>query len=190
MIGGEDQGADPRPPTAGRRAWWRSPLIVALAFLGLAALASLSRGGAMAPATAEARPPAPDFAAPSFAGGEIALAAFRGKPVVLNFWASWCPPCRAEARELERVWQAYRNRGIVFLGVNIQDPEPEARAFLHAFGVTYPSVRDVTNGIATAYAVGALPTTVFIDRDGRIAGRWVGTLTEQQLVARVEELLR
>ncbi len=187
MIGGEDQGADPRPPTAGRRAWWGSPLIVALAFLGLAALAFLSRGGAVAPAIAEARPPAPDFAAPSFAGGEIALAAFRGKPVVLNFWASWCPP---EARELERVWQAYRNRGIVFLGVNIQDPEPEARAFLHAFGVTYPNVRDVTNGIATAYAVGALPTTVFIDRDGRIAGRWVGILTEQQLVARVEELLQ
>lgn len=136
------------------------------------------------------RPVAPDFIAPSFAGGDLTLSDFRGKPVVLNFWASWCPPCRAEASDLQRVSQAYRSRDVVFVGVNVQDSEPDARVYLRDFGVTYPNVRDTTDEISVAYGTTGLPTTFFVDREGHVGDLWVGPLTEQQLVARVEELLQ
>jgi cytochrome c biogenesis protein CcmG, thiol:disulfide interchange protein DsbE len=177
------------PPRAG--VGMRPALVAALAVV--AALAYLYAGGAATPPTGAAagrRPLATDFSAPSFSGQELRLADFGGQPVVLNFWASWCPPCRAEARDLERAWQAYRERGVVFLGVDIQDSEPEARVFLHEFGVTYPNILDAANEIAVTYGISGIPTTIFIDRDGRIAGHRVGPLSEQQLVARVEELLR
>ncbi len=165
----------------------RPTLIGALAFLVLAALAYLYLGSA---AVARPQSQAPDFTAPSLAGGEIRLSDFRRQPVVLNFWASWCGPCRVEARGLERVWQAYRDRGVMFLGVNIQDGELGAQAYLAEFGVTYPNVRDATEHIPRAYSVNGIPTTFFIDREGRIAGRWLGPLSEQRLVAQVEDLLQ
>jgi peroxiredoxin len=133
---------------------------------------------------------APDFTASSFDGGTIRLADYRGRPVVLNFWASWCAPCRVEAREFERVWQAYGDQGIVFLGVNTSDGEIPGRLFIKEYGISYPNVLDTTRGIAAQFGASGLPTTVFIDREGRIVHRRVGAIPEQQLAARVEDLLR
>ncbi len=164
-----------------------------LALLALVLVAYLYVGSvaAPAPATEEARrPQAPAFTAPSFGEEEISLADYRGRPVVLNFWASWCPPCRAEAPQLERVWQAYRDRGVVFLGVDIRDSEVDARVYLREFGVTYANLRDPSNAIAVGYGVSGIPATFFIDREGRVASRWLGPVSEQQIAARVEELVR
>lgn len=177
----------------------RSPLpaplpLVAAGLLAVAVVVFLGLSGSLGPAggLAGGRAPqlAPTFAAATFDGAEVSLADFRGRPVVLTFWASWCPPCRAEAPALERTWRTYQGRGVAFLGVNIQDTEAAARLFLREFGITYPSVRDATNEIATRYAVRGIPTTVFIDGDGYVQEFTVGGLTEQHLVARVEELLR
>lgn len=86
--------------------------------------------------------PAPGFALTLFDEQAVALDDFRGKVVFVNFWASWCPPCRAEAPMLEATWRRLQEQGVVFLGVNTQDDEPRARAFLQEFGITFPNGRD------------------------------------------------
>jgi len=95
--------------------------------------------------------------------------------VVLNFWASWCVPCQQEARDLEATYQEYRGRGIVFVGVDIQqDTWEDARGFLKEFGITYPVIRDADGRIALAYQLYGLPTTFFIDAGGVLRAKYVG----------------
>lgn len=95
--------------------------------------------------------PAPDFTLPLFEGGEIILSDLQGQVVVINFWASWCIPCRDEAPFLEQVWRKYRDQGVVFLGVDYLDTNKEAQAFLEEFGVTYPNGPDIGTKIAKQY---------------------------------------
>ncbi len=133
---------------------------------------------------------APNFSLLSFSGGDIDLASYRGHPVVLNFWASWCLPCRAEAPTVQRVWDKYRDQGVVFLGVNNSDNDTAARAYLQEYAVTYPNVRDNAGEVAPLYHADSLPTTVLIDRDGRIVARHVGAVQEGWLAARIEDLLK
>jgi len=132
--------------------------------------------------------PAPDFTLPLFDGGELVLSRFKGTPVVLNFWASWCAPCREEALGLERTWRAYRDQEVLFVGIDIQDSEESARDYLNEFGVTYPGGRDVDGKITVDYGVIGIPVTFFVDREGIIARRWVGALDEALLLDWVEEL--
>jgi len=115
------------------------------------------------------------FSAPSFGGGIMSLGDLRGSGVMMNFFASWCPPCRAEARDLEATYRKYRDRGIVFLGVDIeQDTWEDARTFLSEFGISYPAIRDERGAIAKQYQLYGLPTTYFIDKDGVIRSKYVG----------------
>ncbi len=168
-------------------------LVAAVALLALAPLAYLLlslTGLSIAVPGVERTRPAPDFTAPGLAGGPLRLSDLKGRPVVLNFWASWCPPCRAEMPEFERVWQTYRERGVVFVGVATSDRTDKAQAFLLESGVSYPNVLDAGNDVATMFGATSLPTTVFIDREGRIVGRRVGALSAGQVAAQVEELLR
>lgn len=118
--------------------------------------------------------PAPDFRLRSFDGGLIALSDFRGKVVVLNFWASWCTPCKQEMPNLERAWQEFRDRGVVVLGIDVLDDQKDAAAFLEALQITYPNVYDPDQTRMVAYQVTGLPTTIFIDREQRIRTRYVG----------------
>ena len=97
--------------------------------------------------------PAPGFALTLFDEQAVAPDDFRGKVVFVNFWASWCPPCRAEAPMLEATWRRLQEQGVVFLGVNTQDDEPRARAFLQEFGITFPNGRDPDGRIAIDYGV-------------------------------------
>jgi peroxiredoxin len=132
------------------------------------------------------RVPAPPFALPSLREpGMIALADFRGQVVVLNFFASWCAPCALEAADLQRAWHQTRGQGVVFLGVAVQDTEAEARAFLARHGVPFPAVVDRDGAVMRAYDVNGIPTTVFIDPLGRIAGRHAGIFVGDEGVARL-----
>jgi len=133
---------------------------------------------------------AASFTLPLFDGGTIRLEDLRGKVVFLNFWASWCPPCRAEARTLEAAWQRYKDRGVVFLGIDIQDTEQDARAFLREFGITYLNARDASGKVAIEYGVWGIPETFFVDREGRITYKQVGALGWPIITAKLDEALR
>ncbi len=120
----------------------------------------------------------------------IRLAALHGRPVVVNFGASWCDACRAEAPTFETAWRQYRTQGVVFLGIDVEDTEHDSQAFLRRYGITYFNGPDVTETIRVAYGVSSLPTTVFIDRKGHITGADIGELDAATLNAAVQALLR
>ncbi len=132
---------------------------------------------------------APDFTLTSFSGTTISLADLKGKPVVINFWASWCPPCRLEASLMERTWRAYKNRGVIFIGVDIQDRKEDALNFIREFGITYPNGPDPTGEISIDYGVSGLPVTFFVSRDGEIVRRWVGAIEKSVLIRSIEEIM-
>lgn len=133
---------------------------------------------------------ATDFTISLFAGGTFRLAEQRGKVVVVNFWASWCPPCKEEAPVLERVWRAYQDKGVVFVGIDVWDTEADARAFMERYGITYPNGPDPTGEIAVEYGVTGLPETWVLDREGKLVRRWIGALNDRLLTAFIEEALR
>jgi len=100
--------------------------------------------------------------------GKLSLASYRGRPVIINFWASWCIPCKQEAPVLESVWKRYRDRGLVVLGVDINDVRGEARRFARENGMTYPLVYDGPGETTTDYGLTGVPETFFVARSGRL----------------------
>jgi cytochrome c biogenesis protein CcmG, thiol:disulfide interchange protein DsbE len=135
-------------------------------------------------------PPAPGFDLPRLSGdGKVSLDSYRGKAVVVNFWASWCQPCKAEAPLLEQAWRKYRGRGLVVVGVNSQDLSSDARRFAKQVGWTYPLVRDGAGDILGPYAVAAFPETFFVDRTGKLIARIDGEVSEDELHSNIERAL-
>lgn len=132
---------------------------------------------------------APDFTLELYSGEQLRLADLRGKPVMVNFWASWCPPCRQEAPLLERTWREYEEKGVVFIGVNIWDNEDDAQAFLREFDITYPNGPDPRGKISIDYGLTGIPETYFIDREGKIMRKWIGPFTEEALQAFLDEIV-
>jgi peroxiredoxin len=138
---------------------------------------------------------APSFTAAGYAGTPISLDRFRGHAIVLNFWASWCPPCREEMPALEAAYKKYASRGVVVIGIDgATDTWGASRAFLAARGVTYPVGRDERGQVAQTYHVAALPTTFFIRADGRVAGvaltgGFTGRDGAEELTRQIEALL-
>ncbi|MCY4529520.1 MAG: TlpA disulfide reductase family protein [Chloroflexi bacterium] len=133
--------------------------------------------------------PAPDFRLELLGDGEFTLSEQNGKVVVINFWASSCPPCRTEARDLETAWQAYQGEEVVFIGANIQDTSEPAKRFLDEFGVTYPNGIDTGGRISIDYGVVGIPVTFVVDSEGTVARRWVGEIDIDRLTAWIDELL-
>lgn len=133
---------------------------------------------------------APSFALTLFEGGVVRLEDFRGKVVLINFWASWCVPCRAEALALENAWKNHKDQGVVFIGINIQDKEEDARAFMKEFGITYLNGRDETGKIAVDYGVWGIPETFFIDPQGRITYKHAGEVKPPLIQVKLDEALR
>jgi cytochrome c biogenesis protein CcmG/thiol:disulfide interchange protein DsbE len=131
--------------------------------------------------------PAPAFSVTLFDGQKLNLADLRGKVVFVNFWASWCPPCIAEAKDLDATWRRLKNEDVVFLGIEIQDTEANGREFVEKFGVTYPNGADSSNRIAIDYGVWGIPESFFIDPDGRIVYKHVGGIGAEILTAKVAE---
>ena len=134
--------------------------------------------------------PAAAFTLTSYAGEPMSLEAHRGRVVVVNFWASWChPACYEEAPVLERNWRTYRDKGVVVLGVDIQDKEPAAKKFIADFSLTFPNALDTKGKVSVDYGVYGVPETFFIDRRGRIRAKHVGAVSDETFRQHVERLL-
>jgi cytochrome c biogenesis protein CcmG/thiol:disulfide interchange protein DsbE len=158
----------------------------ALGLLGLLAW-GLSRDPKLIPSPLSGKE-APLFELALFDGGTFRLEDQRGKVVVLNVWASWCyPACWNEAPRLEAAWRQYRDQGVVLVGLNYQDREAEARAFIQRFGKTFPNGPDKGSQIAIAYGVYGVPETFFIDHTGRIYAKHIGEISGETLAAKIEE---
>lgn len=162
-----------------RRPWWRPLLhagVVVLLGGGLLLAVVLPGNGSESPSRS-----APLFDLANIRPGEpnVSLAALRRQRVVVNFWASWCVPCRKELPAIKRV--AASVRGVRFVGVDVKDGQSSARDFAEKFGVRYPSGWDPDGAVAAAYGARGLPTTAFIDRNGRLLETHLGELTESKL---------
>jgi cytochrome c biogenesis protein CcmG/thiol:disulfide interchange protein DsbE len=171
-------------------------LIVGVVMLALLGLMIWGIGRAAQGTVGEVRlsaRPAPSFTIPLLNGamdGKLFdMAATRGKPVLINFWASWCIPCEDEAGTLERASRQYGDR-VTFIGVNVQDTDANARDFLRRFGVTYPNGTDLSGAVAVDYGMSGVPETYFVDRNGQLTRKWQGPLDDARLKSYLDELLR
>ncbi|MEW2359726.1 TlpA disulfide reductase family protein [Spirillospora sp. NPDC029432] len=138
------------------------------------------------------RKAAPQAAGTTLDGKKVALADFKGKITVVNFWASWCAPCRGEAPSLEQVHKETEGKGAQFLGVAFKDGQENAKAFERKFKVSYPSLFDADGQITLAFREvppNAIPTTLVLDRQGRVAARIIGATTYSKLSPLVTKLL-
>ncbi|MGH7322981.1 MAG: TlpA family protein disulfide reductase [Candidatus Rokuibacteriota bacterium] len=174
-------------PRARRIARWIAVLLPAAGVIGLLAYGFWTNPREV-PSPLLGRP-APVFSLVLFDGGRLTLAEHAGQVVVVNFWASWCIPCREEAPVLEAAWRAYRDRGVVVVGVNFQDSEAAARAFIKAFGLTFPNGPDPGGRIAIDHGVYGIPETFIVGRDGRIAYKHIGVIGASTLDARIHQTL-
>ncbi len=137
----------------------------------------LERGALPSPLRGAVGPPMDD--------GQLALEELEGTPLMLNFWASWCIPCREEAPLLQQGWERFGRSGVLFLGLNMQDLTGDARDFLDEFDITYPTIRDPSNEVARSYGAAGIPETYFISARGRVVSHVIGVLSEEQLRAGV-----
>lgn len=124
-------------------------------------------------------------------GEEISLKDFKGKPVVLNFWATWCGPCQQEAPELESAYQEYKKDGLVLIGIAAESsPEGDVSSFIDEHEITFMIGIDTDDEISKEYGIQAYPTTFFINKDGEIISQRVGALTKDDFSASVEEIIK
>ena len=163
--------------------WWLvgAVLVVFLALLGL----KLKR----AQAGRVTSGPAPDFSLNLFDGSSFRLSAQRGKVVMVDFWASWCIPCRDEAPLLEHLWQVYHDQDVAFVGVAYADTDDDSRAFLKEFGITYPNGPDLGTRISQSYGITGVPEKYFVDKCGQVRQVVIGPVPEAQLRHPIDALL-
>ncbi|MBQ1095014.1 TlpA family protein disulfide reductase [Streptomyces sp. NPDC054844] len=141
------------------------------------------------------RADAPDLSGETVDGGHVDVDDYKGKVVVLNVWGSWCPPCRAEAKNFEKVYQDVKDQGVQFVGINTRDTSTgPARAFEKEFGVSYPSLYDPAGKLMLRFEKGtlnpqAIPSTLIIDREGKVAARTLQALSEEKLRKMLEPFL-
>ena len=130
-----------------------------------------------------------DFSLETFSGESLQLSDLKGKVVMLDFWSSWCPPCREEAPALVEAYERFRDRGVEFVGIAIWDSNSAARRLLERHDVTYPNGPDKRGRIAIVHGVRGIPEKFFVDREGRLAHKFIGPMTTEELGSVLEEML-
>jgi cytochrome c biogenesis protein CcmG/thiol:disulfide interchange protein DsbE len=181
----EDFAVDTPPKVTPRRILWQ---VLAFSFI-LSLLGLLGWGLKETRAGPVQSGIAPDFTLTSFNGETLTLSDLRGQVVVINFWASWCPPCREEAAYLEQTWRKYKDLGVVFIGVDYLDTEAEALAYMEEFDITYFNGPDLRTKISQAYKIQGVPETFYVAKNGELRGLKIGPLVSPELDQKIEELV-
>jgi len=166
-------------------------LALGLAWIWASAVPAAATTGGLIPSPREGFL-APDFTLELLGGGQVTLSELRGKGVVINLWASWCPPCRAEMPAIQRVYEKTRGRGLEVLAVNttFQDSERDAAGFVQELGLTFPVPLDRSGAVSRQYQLRALPSTFFVDRKGIIRKVIIGgPMSDATIQTAVEEIL-
>lgn len=176
----------PAPKSKAVVLWQIGIILVVVLFLGFLAWRLIQTNRSEHRASGEA----PPFTFTTFEGETISLDDLRGQGVVLNFWASWCDPCRDEAALLEATWQREKDNGIVFIGLDYLDQEPAAKAYLAEFGITYPNGPDLRSDAARRYGIKGVPETFFIDPEGMITEIVIGPIVSDSQMAQYLEEIR
>ena len=131
--------------------------------------------------------PAPEFTLESFTGQKVSLSDFRGKTLLVNFWASWCHPCREEAPALEKAYMSLSHKQVEFIGINVLDDRKSAEEYIKSFGGTFVNIYDPENSIHLDYGVAGVPETFFVNPEGIITGKHRGPLTEKMIMHYIED---
>ena len=182
----ESQQQTPAPPRRGRLGLGSIVLLVGIAAVAIVFAIALTRQQLTQPESGAA----PDFTVETFDGQTFSLSDLRGKVVMINFWASWCAPCRVEAPELQAAWEHYQDRGdVVFLGIAYADNGPRSMAFLEEFGITYLNAPDLGTRISDDYHIQGVPETFIIDADGNIAQFIYAGVTRDRLITMIDSAL-
>lgn len=184
-VVGREPLADEKPPA---RLWSTGGrLIIVLAVLGFIGL--LGWGLYQVQKKPLEKGLAPNFTLKSFDGRTYSLSQLRGKVVIINFWASWCPPCREEAAYLEQTWRKYKDQGVIFIGVDYADAEKPALAYIKEFDITYFNGPDLGTRISQLYNIKGVPETYYVAKDGTLRGNKIGPLRAPELDNKIDELL-
>lgn len=193
-----EQTTFPKRASSQRRGVSRRELITSAAgallgviIIGLVWFTVGREGSASLPAVGELNRPAPDLTLPTLDGGNLRLADLRGKVVLVNFWGTWCEPCKEETPALQAAYQQLQAEGLVIIGVNLrrQESSDEAvREFVQQYGVTYPIALDVDGEAARLFQISPIPVSYFIDPQGTIRYVRIGTLTTDDVAALFAQL--
>jgi len=167
------------------RGWWKRVGLLLILALALAACGSPASD---VPEGISEGKRAPDFSLESLDGDKVSLSDHRGDVVLINFWATWCAPCRAEIPAIEAVHQARQKDGFVVLGVNYQEAREVVEPFARRLAMTYPVLLDERGRVMDTYRAIGLPMSILVDREGIIRVRHTGVLTEEQLERYLEDL--
>ena len=126
--------------------------------------------------------PAPNFKLPNLEGETVSLSDLRGKPVMLNFWATWCPPCREEMPFIQQVYEQWSDKGLVVLAINLGESSAKVKEFMQSYGLSFPVLLDTKEDVAQKYNIRGIPTTVFIDKNGIIQVRITGAFPNKAAI--------
>ncbi len=133
---------------------------------------------------------APDFTLTDLEGNSVTLRDFRGKTVLINFWATWCPPCRAEMPEIEAIYQEYKSKDVVVIGVDLLEDADKVRKYVQQGGFNWVFVFDTTGAVADNYAVTAIPTSFFLDEKGIIRAVNIGAMTKRVMESQLAKAMK
>ncbi len=133
--------------------------------------------------------PAHDFTLKDLNGNDVKLSSFKGKAVIINFWATWCHPCREEIPDLQKGYDENKDKGLVILGVNIKENESKVSKFTKDYKMTYPILLDIDGTTSDAYRVFGIPMSFFIDRNGLVKDSFIGMLTKEEISKKLAMIL-